>query len=197
MNREEYSVRMLLAPSPSLFRLSISSSSASQRLVTALTETDLDKPTNKQTITISEIFLRLKPRINYVLFESWHCNSWRCSSNNQKLELGLKIHFTDTFVKNNNNIDTYILKSTNLSQQQEKLQFPVTLRRSPLCLNVYLLLAFSWYPRYDQVVLKALYTCPELSVSIQYLAMLYVLDILSSGQYFGERRRWMLSLEST
>ena len=68
------------------------------------------------------IFLRLKPRfINYVLFESRHCNSWRCSSNKQKLELWLNIHFTDTFVENNNNIDTCILKSTNLSQQQEKL----------------------------------------------------------------------------
>ena len=150
MNREEYSVQTLLSPSSSLFRLSISSSSAPQRLVTALTETDLDKPTNKQTITISEIFLRLKPCcINYVLFESRHCNSWRCSSNKQKLELWLKIHFTDTFIKNNSNIDTYILKSTNLSQQQEKLQFPVTLHRSPLCLNLYLLLAFCWYPRYD------------------------------------------------
>jgi len=58
MNREEYSARKLLAPSRSPFRLSISSSSASQRLVTALTETDLDKPPKKQTITISEIFLR-------------------------------------------------------------------------------------------------------------------------------------------
>jgi len=153
MNRGEYSARKLLAPSPSLFRLSISSSSASQRLVTALTETDLDKPTNKQTITISEIFLRLKPRcINYVLLESRHCNSWRCRSNKQKLKLWLNIHFTDTFVENNNNIDTCILKSTNLSQQQEKLQFPVTLRRSPLCLSLYLLLAFCWYPRCDEML---------------------------------------------
>ena len=114
-----------------------------------------------------------------------------------KIRTLTNIHFTDTFVENNNNVGTYILKSTDLSQQQEKLHFPVTLRRSPLCLNLYLLLACCWYPRYDEILLKALYTCPELVMSIQYLAMLYVLDILSSGQYFGERRRWMLLLEST
>ena len=63
----------------------------------------------------------------------------------------------------------HFLKSTNLSQQQEKLQFLVILHRSPLCLNLYLLLAFSWYPCYDETVLKALCTCPELGVTIQYL----------------------------
>ena len=53
----------------------------------------------------------------------------------------------------------HFLKSTNLSQQQEKLQLLVILHRSPLCLNLYPLLAFCRYPRYDEIVLKALCTC--------------------------------------